>query len=56
MTILCIMSLYIATQHDRESHIELKKCDAYEVPRLARQKILTERNPAYETVGARNGQ
>ena len=48
--------LPVATQHDREPEIELKKCDAYEVPRLARQKIQIERNPAYETVGARNVQ
>ena len=43
--------IIVATQCDGESRIEMKKCDAYEVPRLARQKILIERNPAYETVG-----
>lgn len=50
------ISVTVASQYDRDSQIEMKRCDAYELPRLARQKIVTERNPAYEIVGAGNGQ
>ena len=34
----------------------MKRCDAYEVTKLAHQKISTERNPAYESVGIRKAQ
>ena len=38
---------------DSADQVEMKICDAYEVTKLAHQKISIEKNPAYESVRIR---
>ena len=40
---------------DSHEPIQMKGCDAYEITALARQKIATKKNPAYESVQCGHG-
>ena len=52
------MTLYLGFQRPREvsditdNIIEMKKCGAYEVIQLSKQRTLMKENPAYGEVGA----
>ena len=35
---------------DQELTVDMKRCAAYEITSLVRQKVVTEVNPAYEQV------
>ena len=39
-----------ATNEQSDTDVEMKRCTAYEITSLARQKVVMEHNPAYEDV------
>ena len=47
MVVLCTAA---AEEEGEPVNVTMKRCDAYEVTKLARKKIKTETNPAYEVV------